>query len=149
MTDFTAHSAAPPGTGAKPPPGDHAPAAPPSPTFRDLVELGARKLAAGRGSGREDPRGEARRLLSAAAGLDAGAVLLRFDDATPWPARTRFLAMIARRADGVPLQLLTGEVGFHDVVLAVEPGVFIPRPETELLVEEALLAVAERRGAAP
>jgi len=38
----------------------------------------------------------------------------------------------------VPLQHLIGRAEFHEIVLRIEPGVFIPRPETELLVEEAI-----------
>jgi release factor glutamine methyltransferase len=42
------------------------------------------------------------------------------------------------RCTGTPLQHLTGEQGFRHLVLAVGPGVFIPRPETEVLVDVAL-----------
>lgn len=42
-------------------------------------------------------------------------------------------ALVARRAAREPLQHLTGTVGFRHVELAVGPGVFVPRPETELL----------------
>jgi release factor glutamine methyltransferase len=42
----------------------------------------------------------------------------------------------------VPLQYLTGVQGFRRLTLIVKPGVFIPRPETEILVERALVAVA-------
>jgi release factor glutamine methyltransferase len=51
-------------------------------------------------------------------------------------------ALLARRAAREPLQHLTGEAHFRHVTLAVGPGVFVPRPETELLagwaVEQAL-----------
>ncbi|WP_440899389.1 peptide chain release factor N(5)-glutamine methyltransferase [Actinosynnema sp.] len=55
-------------------------------------------------------------------------------------------ALVAKRATRVPLQHLTGEAHLWGVDLAVGPGVFIPRPETELLVEWALNALrgAER-----
>ena len=53
-----------------------------------------------------------------------------------------FEALVARRAARVPLQHLTGTAAFRRVDLAVGPGVFVPRPETELLagwaVERAL-----------
>jgi release factor glutamine methyltransferase len=49
-----------------------------------------------------------------------------------------FQALIARRANRVPLQHLTGVAYFRHLELAVGPGVFIPRPETELLVEAAI-----------
>jgi release factor glutamine methyltransferase len=45
---------------------------------------------------------------------------------------------LCQRCHGVPLQYLTGEQQFLDLVLGVAPGVFVPRPETEVLVERAL-----------
>lgn len=47
-------------------------------------------------------------------------------------------ALVARRANRVPLQHLTGIAYFRHLELAVGPGVFVPRPETELLVEAAV-----------
>jgi len=49
----------------------------------------------------------------------------------------RFWELVRRRATGIPLQHLTGSAPFRHLDLAVGPGVFIPRPETELLVELA------------
>ena len=46
--------------------------------------------------------------------------------------------LVARRANRVPLQHLTGQAYFRHLELAVGPGVFVPRPETELLVEAAI-----------
>jgi release factor glutamine methyltransferase len=46
--------------------------------------------------------------------------------------------LVAERATRVPLQHLTGRAHFRNLELAVGPGVFVPRPETELLVELAL-----------
>ncbi|GGD29140.1 release factor glutamine methyltransferase [Nocardioides daphniae] len=51
-------------------------------------------------------------------------------------------ALVARRADRVPLQHLTGRAWFRHVELAVGPGVFVPRPETELLAGWAVEACA-------
>jgi release factor glutamine methyltransferase len=48
---------------------------------------------------------------------------------------------LCQRCHGVPLQYLTGEQQFLDLVLGVAPGVFVPRPETEVLVERALEAL--------
>lgn len=45
---------------------------------------------------------------------------------------------IERRIAGEPFQYIVGSVEFYDIELAVGPGVLIPRPETELLVERAL-----------
>lgn len=54
-------------------------------------------------------------------------------------------ASVERRADGEPIQYITGEAPFRHLVLQVGPGVLIPRPETELLVDHALDEIA--RGA--
>ncbi|HET9251203.1 MAG TPA: peptide chain release factor N(5)-glutamine methyltransferase [Candidatus Eisenbacteria bacterium] len=61
-------------------------------------------------------------------------------------------ALTRRRERREPLQLILGEMPFHHVTLQVEPGVFIPRPETEELVEavlEALGGDVVDRGRAP
>jgi release factor glutamine methyltransferase len=50
----------------------------------------------------------------------------------------RFAALVELRARRVPLQHLTGTAPFRHLELRVGPGVFIPRPETELLVDTAL-----------
>jgi release factor glutamine methyltransferase len=54
------------------------------------------------------------------------------------PGSAVFETLVARRARHEPLQYLLGEVEFFGLVLALGPGVFIPRPETEALVERAL-----------
>ena len=53
-------------------------------------------------------------------------------------------ALVARRAAREPLQHITGRAPFHHLELSVGPGVFVPRPETELLVEEALKVLSAR-----
>ncbi|MEQ8231360.1 MAG: peptide chain release factor N(5)-glutamine methyltransferase [Gammaproteobacteria bacterium] len=50
----------------------------------------------------------------------------------------RFEALVAARAAGTPLAYLTGRAEFWSLTLSVAPGVLVPRPETELLVESAL-----------
>ena len=52
-------------------------------------------------------------------------------------------ALVARRARQEPLQYLLGEAEFAGLPLGVGPGVFVPRPETEALVERALAALAD------
>lgn len=49
-----------------------------------------------------------------------------------------FEELVQKRASGFPLQYILGECDFYNVTLKVTPGVFIPRPETEILVEEVL-----------
>lgn len=63
--------------------------------------------------------------------------LLMGDRLTPNQV-AEYEALVARRASREPLQHITGRAPFYRLELSVGPGVFVPRPETELLVEEAL-----------
>jgi release factor glutamine methyltransferase len=63
-------------------------------------------------------------------------------DALPPAVVDRYAELVERRAARVPLQHLTGIAGFRHLELAVGPGVFVPRPETELLAGWALDALA-------
>ncbi|RYB89762.1 peptide chain release factor N(5)-glutamine methyltransferase [Nocardioides glacieisoli] len=54
------------------------------------------------------------------------------------PEQEAYDALVARRAAREPLQHLTGTAAFRHVELAVGPGVFVPRPETELLAGWAI-----------
>lgn len=54
----------------------------------------------------------------------------------------RYLALIDQRAARIPLQHLTGTAAMGEIDLAVGPGVFVPRPETELLFAWALAHLA-------
>lgn len=49
-----------------------------------------------------------------------------------------YRAMVAQRAERIPLQYITGTSAMGEIELAVGPGVFVPRPETELLLAWAL-----------
>lgn len=54
-----------------------------------------------------------------------------------------FGRMLCRRCEGAPTQHLTGETGFRSLTVSVRPGVFVPRPETEVVVDAALEAVRD------
>jgi release factor glutamine methyltransferase len=72
------------------------------------------------------------------AGVYARASPLRSDEATT------FDVAVSSVGRGVPVQYVTGDQPFRELTLAVRPGVFIPRPETEVLVELALGLVEAR-----
>jgi release factor glutamine methyltransferase len=59
-------------------------------------------------------------------------------------ASQKFLALIARRAAGEPVQYLTGKQEFWGLEFEVTPAVLIPRPETEHVMEVALARLGER-----
>jgi release factor glutamine methyltransferase len=56
---------------------------------------------------------------------------------------TELAAMVARRASGVPVELVVGWADLCGVRIALDPGVFVPRRRTELLVREALSLVSD------
>ncbi|WP_420895065.1 peptide chain release factor N(5)-glutamine methyltransferase [Tsukamurella tyrosinosolvens] len=89
-------------------------------------------------------RFDAEALLAEALGIDRGRIPIA-DDATPEQAAA-YEALLARRAAREPLQHILGRTYFGPLTLAVGPGVFVPRPETELLAVWAARQVG--RGAA-
>jgi len=104
----------------------------------ELLEEGAGVLRSGLGASREAPRRESALLLRAATGMSAADLLARRHEPVRSSDAVRFREWIEARARGVPLQHLTGCAQFHEIELRIEPGVFIPRPETELLAERVL-----------
>ncbi|MHA3701366.1 peptide chain release factor N(5)-glutamine methyltransferase [Jatrophihabitans sp. YIM 134969] len=99
---------------------------------RALLGEAAREL---RDAGVDAAWVEAQLLLAHALDVEWGQLLLRddLDDS----ARERFAEAVARRIRREPLQHITGSAPFRWIELAVGPGVFVPRPETELVVDLA------------
>lgn len=77
-------------------------------------------------------------LLSAATGLTRVGIYTNFDTPLTADELSFMHQAVARRAKGEPLQYISGETSFRTIDVACEPGVLIPRPETEVLVEEVL-----------
>jgi release factor glutamine methyltransferase len=100
--------------------------------------------AAGVDSAEHDARALARHVLALARPSD---LLL----AQAWSEQDQvaYDELVDRRAERVPLQHLTGSVGFRYLSLEVGPGVFIPRPETESVVQWALDAARAEGRAHP
>ncbi|MFF0822180.1 N5-glutamine methyltransferase family protein [Micromonospora haikouensis] len=92
------------------------------------VARAARVLAA---AGIDAPRVEAELLAAHVLGVPRGRLALA--DGLTTDQLDRYDALVARRAAREPLQHLTGSAAFRHLELAVGPGVFVPRPETELL----------------
>lgn len=110
-----------------------------------LAETTARLAAAGCVSA----EAEARWLLEEALGIGPGTLPARRAERLPPPAATRLERMVARRVAGEPLQYVTGWAPFGPLRLEVGPGVFVPRPETEIVAERAARHLAESGGSAP
>lgn len=117
-------------------------------TVRELIALSADYLD---GKGVESARLNAERLLSDVLGLTRIELYLQADRPVVGDELDRFRELLRRRGAGEPLQTIIGSTGFYSRDFKVEPGVFIPRPETERLVEAAvgLLTPPDRRLVAP
>ena len=86
----------------------------------------------------ESPRLDAELLLATLLGLPRSALIARADEPVALREERAYAELIARRAGGVPIAYLTGSREFWSLPLKVSPAVLVPRPETEILVEQAL-----------
>ena len=123
----------------------NAPEAPSSRPIREVRDETVRALAS---AGVPDPEVDADLLLGHVLGLSRGGVQARLIVGGELGATdaAALAELVARRARREPLQHLTGRAAFRSLDLAVGPGVFVPRPETELLAQlaiDALRAAAE------
>lgn len=90
--------------------------------------------------GVEGAAASAELLLAHVLGTDRAGLALGRQVLSPAESKA-FGRALCSRCQGTPVQHLTGEVGFRHLVLEARPGVFIPRPETEVLVESVLAAL--------
>jgi len=117
----------------------------PDTTIAALVRAAAQRLA---DAGVPDPLVDAELLAAHVLGMRRGevqAAIVRGDVATDTDAAA-LDAVVIRRSAREPLQHITGTAPFRHLELAVGPGVFVPRPETETVVQyaiDALLSAAE------
>ena len=100
--------------------------------IRQAITEAASQLAA---AGIDSARVDAEYLAAHAAGVDRARVMFTEPDPAFYP---RFRELVERRAQRIPLQHLVGTAAFGPVEVHVGPGVFIPRPETEALLEWAM-----------
>jgi release factor glutamine methyltransferase len=109
-----------------------------APTRRALLTVATARL---RAAGVASPEHDAAELLAHVLGTTRAALVLV--DAVAPSAAEEYDELVGRRAAREPLQHLTGVAGFRNVELAVGPGVFVPRPETELLAGWAVARAQE------
>lgn len=108
--------------------------------LRTAVRAAASQLA---DAGVPSPEADAVELAAHLLGVEAPEVrrLMVLGGDLPAPFGERYAAVLAERARRVPLQHLTGRAHFRHLTLQVGPGVFVPRPETEVLVDLALAEI--------
>jgi release factor glutamine methyltransferase len=114
----------------------------------DLLRRAAERLA---GAGIADPQVDVELLAAHAAGIPRGAVQAASIRGDEWDAASAAAldALVDRRATREPLQHLTGTAPFRHLELGVGPGVFVPRPETEMVAQLAIDALRAAASPAP
>jgi release factor glutamine methyltransferase len=107
-------------------------------TVRDVLVDAERRLDR---AGIPSPSVDASELVAFALGTTRTRLFLH--DRLDPDQRVRVEQLITQRLNRVPLQHITGTAAFRRLVVSVGPGVFIPRPETELVAEAAIRALGE------
>ena len=100
----------------------------------DLILSGAQQLK----SVADNPRGEARILLAHALSVSVSDIILHMDKEADENKKTLFENYISMRARHKPIAYITGEKEFFGMSFSVNEHTLIPRPETEMIVEEIL-----------
>ncbi|HEU5351155.1 MAG TPA: peptide chain release factor N(5)-glutamine methyltransferase [Terracidiphilus sp.] len=109
-------------------------------TLREWLKKGEADL--GAGPHPERARQDAELLLLHFIGNNRARLLAHLDDDFGGCSAISFAAHLRRRAAGEPIQYIVGECEFYGLSFRVTPAVLIPRPETEHLVEQALVLAA-------
>lgn len=107
-------------------------------TLAHLVQKTARRFEA---AGIGDARLEADLIWTTAMGIDRAALYAAFRDTPSAEEQQRAVELCERRLNREPVAYLMGTREFYGLPIAVGPGVLIPRPETETVVEETLRLV--------
>ena len=89
-------------------------------------------------SGIDCPQTDAELLLAYCLSLSRTELYLRAEESVEDTQASRFLVMLERRCEREPVAYITGECEFWSQPFEVNPAVLIPRPETEILVEQVL-----------
>lgn len=77
-------------------------------------------------------------ILAQTLGVAKSMLITKYEDIVSPQVCEKIISMVAQRAEGEPLSYILGEAEFYGRPFFVGKGVLIPRPETELLVEEIL-----------
>jgi len=113
-------------------------------TVKELLRVGARVLDDSTAIFEDhDVEAETKELLALTLKVDHDE--LEDDEKPPRRQRERFLSLVARRAAGEPLPFIRGYIEFWGLEMRVKPGAFVPRPSSELTVDQALKRLGRRR----
>ena len=107
-------------------------------TIRDILVDSQRRLS---NAGIESASTESAELLAHVLGVPRNRLFMQ--DSIDGKDRVAFERLLAKRLNRIPLQHITGTAPFRRIELKVGPGVFIPRPESELVAEAAIRFLRE------
>jgi len=92
----------------------------------------------------ESPRLDAELLLARALDVQRSYLFAHPEEEMDPAAAARFAATIAKRIDGMPMAYIVGEKEFWSMTLLVSPATLVPRPETETLVDQAMICIPRK-----
>ena len=101
----------------------------------NVSELLAKSIPWLKAKGVENAKLDAETLLAKVLGCKRLELILQFERPVATAEQDAYRELMKRRGNGEPVAYLVGTRGFHELEFAVGPGVLVPRPETELLVE--------------
>lgn len=110
-------------------------------SLRDVLTRGRRMLIQ---AGQDSDRLDTQVLLEHVLGIDRAVLYTHPEREVTVEQERQFLTLIERRMQGEPIAYITGHEEFYGLDFLVDRRVLIPRPETELLVENALRLIRER-----
>jgi release factor glutamine methyltransferase len=120
-------------------------------TIRDALHYGRQQLASMKQSSSQSTRQEAQLLLEQVLHTDRATLYAHAEQVLTAEQEREYFALLQRRLQYEPLSYILGQQEFYGYEFVVDRRVLIPRPETELLVEETLRILRERldRGRVP
>lgn len=114
-------------------------------TIHELLELGSKNL---REVGQEEPKALAKRILAFLLKKDVSYLAIHPEEIVETKIETDFNEAIQKKQAGIPLQYITNMQEFMGINFYVDENVLIPRPDTEVLVEEVIKLAKEKENIA-
>ena len=114
-------------------------------TIHELLELGSKNL---REVGQEEPKALAKRILAFLLKKDLSYLAIHPEEIVETKIETDFNEAIQKKQAGIPLQYITNMQEFMGINFYVDENVLIPRPDTEVLVEEVIKLAKEKENIA-
>ncbi|WP_029520387.1 peptide chain release factor N(5)-glutamine methyltransferase [Persephonella sp. IF05-L8] len=110
--------------------------------IKEAIEQGVKRL---KEAGIKTPITDTHLILSKVLNIPRWKLITEKDKHLSTEEKRQFFSLIEKRAERYPLGYILGEKEFFNIKLKIEEGVLIPRPETELLVEEVLKRIPENK----